>query len=177
MNTDNKKTENQCDIHTVSGGICKPLCVGFLDDLKEKIYKEQFFDYDETIDAEVVLDSLQNLRSNPKLLDYVLKCLAKEKIDVHPHNFYAVVVNAETIMPYNEKIHKTFEAYIKYCVEGDFGIKKRDHLLKKVYDGMGDIELEMMKSEGEDIWAFGNTKFERYTIHVIGAIKGHKYER
>ena len=34
----------------------KPLCIGELNELKDKLYKEQFFDYDETVDAEKVLD-------------------------------------------------------------------------------------------------------------------------
>jgi hypothetical protein len=32
----------------VNNSIFKPLCVGELNELKDEIYKEQFFDYDET---------------------------------------------------------------------------------------------------------------------------------
>ena len=156
--------------HNVSSSIFKPLCVVELNELKDKIYKEQFFDYDETIDAEKVLDALQNLKNNPKLLDYVIKCLANQKIATVPDKFYCVVVNAELRMEYNEKIHGTFEKYKQFCVGGDFGLKKRDHLLTKVYNGIGDIENEMMKSEGEEIFGFGHTKFKNYTIHELGAV-------
>jgi hypothetical protein len=152
----------------VGGSFFKPLCVGELNQLKENIYKEQFFDYDETISAGKVLDELQNLKNNPKLLDYVIKCLANQQISTTPNVFYAVVLNAEKRMEYNETIHKSFEQYKKLCIDGDFGLKKQDHLLTKVYNSFGDIENEMMKIESETIVGFGETKFETYTIHEIG---------
>jgi hypothetical protein len=167
---ENKEQKSNIDQPVVSSSIFKPLCVGELNELKDKIYKEQFFDYDETIDAEKVLDELQNLKNNPKLLDYVIKCLANQKIATVPDKFYCVVVNAELRMEYNEQIHGTFEKYKQFCVDGDFGLKKRDHLLKKVYNGIGDIENEMMKSEGEEIFGFGNTKHQKYSIHELGAV-------
>jgi hypothetical protein len=153
----------------VSSSVFKPLCDGTLNELKDKIYKEQFFDYDETISCEKVLEELQNLKNNPKLLDYVIKCLANQKIATIPNKFYAVVVNTELRMEYDEKIHGTFEKYKEFCVDGDFGLKKLDHLLTKVYNGIGDIENEMMKSEGEEIFGFGNTKHQKYSIHELGA--------
>ena len=168
---ENKEQKSNIDQPVVSSSIFKPLCVGELNELKDKIYKEQFFDYDETIDAEKVLDELQNLKNNPKLLDYVIKCLANQKIATVPDKFYCVVVNAELRMEYNEQIHGTFEKYKQFCVDGDFGLKKRDHLLKKVYNGIGDIENEMMKSEGEEIFGFGNTKHQKYSIHELGAVR------
>ena len=109
----------------MTDSIFKTLCVGELNELKDKIYKEQFFDYDETVDAEKVFDALQNLKNNPKLLDYVIKCLANQKIATVPHKFYCVVVNAELRMEYDEKIHGTFEKYKQFCVDGDFRLKKR----------------------------------------------------
>ena len=167
---ENKEQKSNIDQPVVSGSIFKHLCVGELNELKDKIYKEQFFDYDESVDAEKVLDALQNLKNNPKLLDYVIKCLANQKIATVPDKFYCVVVNAELRMEYNEKIHGTFEKYKQFCVDGDFGLKKRDHLLTKVYNGIGDIENEMMKSEGEEIFGFGHTKFQNYTIHELGVV-------
>ncbi len=166
----NNPQSSALNIADVSSSIFKPLCVGTLNELKDKIYKEQFFDYDETVSCEKVLEELQNLKNNPKLLDYVIKCLANQKIDTVPDKFYCVVVNAELRMEYNEKIHGTFEKYKQFCVDGDFGLKKRDHLLTKVYNGIGDIENEMMKSEGEEIFGFGHTKFQNYTIHELGAV-------
>jgi hypothetical protein len=166
----NNPQNSALNIADVSSSIFKPLCVGELNELKDKIYKEQFFDYDETISCEKVLKELQNLKNNPKLLDYVIKCLDNQKIATIPDKFYCVVVNAELRMEYNEQIHQTFEKYKQFCVDGDFGLKKRDHLLTKVYDGIGDIENEMMKSEGEEIFGFGNTKHQKYSIHELGAV-------
>lgn len=149
--------------------IDNPLCIGELNELKDKIYKEQFFDYDETIDAKVVLNELQNLKNNPKLLDYVIKCLSNQNINTIPSEFYSVVVNAELPMPYNEEIHGTFEKYKQFCIDGDFGLKKRDYLLKKVYTNISEIENDMMKNEGEEIIGFcRSTKFDKYSIHKIG---------
>ncbi len=151
-------------------GIFKPLCVGNLNELKDKIHKEQFFDYDETVDCEKVLSELQNLKNNPKLLDYVIKCLANQQIITVPDKFYCVVVNAELRMEYDKKIHGTFEKYKESCIDGDFGLKKRDHLLTKVYNNITGIEYEMMEREGEEIFGFGHTRYQKYTIHELGNI-------
>jgi len=171
MKTDENKLneqEPQCNIPSVSSSFFKLLSVEELNEIKDKIYKDQFFDYDETVDAKIVLDELQNLKNNPKLLDYVIKCLNHQEIATVPGKFYCVVVNAESRMPYNKQIHGTFEKYKQFCVDGNFGLKKRDHLLKKVYNGIGDIENKMMKSEGEEIFGFGHTKFEDYSIRELG---------
>jgi hypothetical protein len=165
----NKQPENSTlNIADVNSSFFKPLSDGTLNELKDKIYKEQFFDYDETANAENVLDALQNLKNNPKLLDYVIKCLAEQKIATVPNKFYCVVVNAELRMEYDEKIHKTFDKYKQFCVDSDFGLKKRDHLLMKVYNCIDHIENEMMGRDGEEIFGFGNTKFQKYTIYEVG---------
>jgi hypothetical protein len=146
-----------------------PLCIGELNELKDKIYKEQFFDYDEKIDAKVVLNELQNLKNNPKLLDYVIKCLYNQNINTIPSEFYSVVVNAELPMKYNKEIHGTFEKYKQFCIDGDFGLKKCDHLLKKVYNNITEIEVDMIKNEGVEIIGFcRSTKFDKYSIYKIG---------
>jgi hypothetical protein len=168
MENSNKPLQPSLDITDIMCSFFQPLSVGELNVLKDKIYKEQFFDYDETVDAEKVLDALQNLKNNPKLLDCVIKCLNNQNINTVPDKFYCIVVNAEKRMEYNEKIHKSFEKYKKHCVNNDFGLKKQDLLLKKVYNGIGDIESDMMKNDGEEIFAFGNIKFEKYAIHEIG---------
>lgn len=155
--------------NNVSDSAIKPLQEGSLNELCDKIYKEHFFDYDETVDAKEVLDALQNLKSNPKLLDYVIKCLAKQNIATIPSKFYSVTVNAELRMPYNEQIHKTFEAYQKHCIDGDFGLKKRDYILDEVFSDIGEIEKRMMENGGVDIPMFGTTKHEKYSIHEIRA--------
>jgi hypothetical protein len=162
----NNQQNLELNVVDVTSNFFKPLCVGELNELKDKIYKEQFFDYDETISCEKVLEELQNLKNNPKLLDYVIKCLGNQNIDTVPHKFYCILVNEEKRMEYNEKIHKTFEEYKNHCVDSDFGLKKQEHLLKKVYNGIVDIENEMMKNYSGEI--FGNIKFEKYSIHEIG---------
>ena len=136
---------------------------------KKKVVKaSKESDHNETIDAVKVLDELQNLKSNPKLLDYVIKCLNNQEIATVPDKFYCVVVNAELRMPYNEKIHGTFEKYKQFCVDGDYGLKKQDKLLSKVFNGIAEIEDYAIENEGEEIIGFGNTKFQRYSIHEIG---------
>lgn len=167
---ENQDKKNNIDKHITKSSVFKPLCVGGLNELKDKIYNEQFFDYDETINCKKVLDALQNLKNNPKLMDYVIKCLANQEIETVPNKFYAVVVNSELRMEYDKNIHGTFEKYKKLCVDGDFGLKKRDHLLTKVYDNIGDIENEMMKSEGEEIFGFGHTKNQKYSIYELGKV-------
>jgi hypothetical protein len=90
----NNPQNSALNIADVSSSFFKPLCEGELNELKNKIYKEQFFDYDETVDAEKVLDALQNLKSNPKLLDYVMKCLVSQKIGTQPRKFYDILTNS-----------------------------------------------------------------------------------
>jgi hypothetical protein len=173
MNKDNENLneaeKSALNIADANSGIFKPLCVGEIDELKDGIYKEQFFGYDETIDCEKVLDALQNLKGNPKLLDYVLKCLDEQKIVTTPNKFYAVIVNGENRMEYNEKIHGTFEKYKQFCVDGDFGVRKCDKLLDVTFDNYAEIEDYMMMDNAENIDGLGSTKFEKYTIHEIGA--------
>jgi len=54
----------QFNIDAFSSSVFKPLCVGVgeLNELKDNIHKEQFFDYDETVYAEKVLD--ENKKQN-----------------------------------------------------------------------------------------------------------------
>ena len=141
-----------------------------LNSLKDEVYKDQFFDYEEIINAKVVLEKLQDLKNNSKLLNYVIQCLAAQGIETKPNKFYYVIVNSELRMPYNKKIHKTFENYTKHCVDGDFGLKKSSHQLDKVFKGISEIEDYMIKNKGESIIGFGHTKFEKYSIHEIGVL-------
>lgn len=170
--------------HNVSSSIFKPLCVGELNELKDKIYKEQFFDYDETVDAEKVLDALQNLKNNPKLLDYVIKCLANQKIATIPSKFYAIVVNKEHIRPYDEKMWKQidpenpFERWKKECVDGKWDMKKEDILFPKVFSGID--EIENFRTNTDEVkkeipyWSIHkeneNILFEKFSIHELGAV-------
>jgi hypothetical protein len=155
-------------IHCVSGSLFKPLSVGFLNKIKEDVYKEQFFDYEETIDADEVLKALQNLKENPTLLDYVLKCLKEQKL-LTPK--YAVTVNIETIPEYNEKIHQTFEKYNEFVIEGDFGRRRKNVLIKKVFNGIDEVEKFIKNyKQGESIISIDECRFEKYTINEIGAV-------
>lgn len=135
-----------------------------LDELKKKIYKEQFYDYEDPVSPMLVLDELQNLKRNPRLLDYVLKCMAKQEIAVLPTKFYCVVVNVEERPVYNEKVHGTFEKYLKFCIAE----KKGDILLREVYPSLYDIEKIMMNKPVVDLIDLTDTRYQKYTIKEIG---------
>jgi hypothetical protein len=65
-------------------------------ELREKIYKEQFWEYDYDNGCEKaneVLKSLEKLDTNPMLLKYVLKCL--ENINIKQDDFYYIIVTIE----------------------------------------------------------------------------------
>jgi hypothetical protein len=135
-----------------------------LDELKQKIYKEQFHDYEDPVSPMMVLDELQNLKKNPRLLDYVLKCLANQQITTVPNRFYCAVVQVEERPAYNEKIHGTFEKYVKFCIAE----KKGDILLRQVYPSLYDMEKIMMNKPVVDLIDLADTRFQKYTIKEIG---------
>ena len=162
--TKNRDTKRNGDLGVVSGSCFKPLSVGFLDKIKEDVYKEQFFDYEETADAKEVLNALQNLKDNPTLLDYVLKCLREQKLT---NGGLSITVNVETIPEYNEKIHQTFELYNKHVINGDFGRKNFDIPIKKVFKDINEVKEFVRNYKTEDV-----SRFEKYTIHEIGAMGG-----
>ena len=149
-----------------------------LDKLKDNIYETKFHKEDENDDgdvtvfsggAEEVLKALQDMDDNPLLLDYVFKCLSNQGIFTKPEKLFYVIANKEERMPYNEKIHGTFENYIKHCIDGDFGLRKSSHIVKKVFRGIDEIEMFMMKYQGDDITGIGNTKFDKYSIKELSA--------
>jgi hypothetical protein len=158
-----------------------PLTNGGLNDLCEDIYKEQFFDHDITIDNKNMLTELQNLNKNPKLLDYVIKCLSKEKILTTTKKI-CIIINKEYRKPYNEKFWKKinkdnpFEEYKKTCIDDDFDLQKEDILFPKVFDSIADIEDFCLNKDNVKkeipFWSTHkdneNIKFEKYTIHEIG---------
>ena len=187
MKTDESKLDaqkQQCNIPAVSSSFFKPLSVGELNEIKDKIYKEQFFDYDETVDAKIVLDELQNLKNNPKLLDYVMKCLVSQKIGTQPRKFYCIVIHKEHFRPYDENFWKQFDAenpfgkWMKECVEGKLDMKKEDILFPKVFNSISDIEdfcknIDEVKKE-IPFWTTHkdneNILFEKYSIRELGAV-------
>jgi len=180
----NNPQNSAFNIADVSSSFFKPLCEGELNELKNKIYKEQFFDYDETVDAEKVLDALQNLKSNPKLLDYVMKCLVSQKIGTQPRKFYCIIIHKEHFRPYDENFWKQFDAenpfgkWMKECVEGKWDMKKEDILFPKVFNSISDIEdfcknIDEVKKE-IPFWTTHkdneNILFEKYSIRELGAV-------
>lgn len=112
-----------------------------LKELREKIYKEQFWDYDyqEGSDkAKEVLYSLENLKTNPVLLDYVFMCLRKNEIELKEYFFILVHV---------EHRRDVF-----------------DKIINKVFNSVD--EAEDFARSGEDI--SDGLMFERYSIKKIG---------
>lgn len=177
-----QKVQSGTDLKNVDNIAFEPLCIGTLNELKDKIYKEQFFDYDETVNPKKVLDELQNLKNNPKLLDYVIKCLNNQKISTIPIKFYAIVVNKEHIKPYEKEMwekfypNEPFEKWKEKCVVGNWDKRKEDILFPKVFSGIDEIEyfrtnIEEVKKEipyfsthdGNE-----NILFEKFSIHEIG---------
>lgn len=64
-----------------------------MEELREKIYKEQFYEYDYDGGCEKandVLKSIENIKKNPLLLDFVLKSLSNNQIEIKEY-FYIVV--------------------------------------------------------------------------------------
>ncbi len=175
-------SNNNENINSIGIGVFKPLCVGELNELKDKIHKEQFFDYDDKVDAEKVLNELQNLKNNPKLLDYVIKCLANQKISTTPSKFYAIVVNKESPKPYDEKMwekidpENPFERWKKECIDNEWDMKKEDILFPRVFDGIVEIEnfptnIDEAKKE-VPYWSTykdnENILFEKFSIYELG---------
>jgi hypothetical protein len=82
-----------------------------LNELREKIYKEQFFeyDYDGCEKANEVLESLEKIKQNPFLLDYVLKCLVSNEIEIKEY-FYLIVHKEHRANVYDIVIDKVFNS-------------------------------------------------------------------
>ena|ERR1035437_6440887 len=142
-----------------------------LNKLKNNIYKTQFHEEDEhengTVEissggAKKVLESLQNLKKNPLLLNYVLKCLASQEMFLTSKHFY-ITVYIEYPMPYNEKIHKNFETYKKFCIDGDFHKTKEDIIIPEVFNNISDAENFAEKYKNNE-----KILFELYSINEIG---------
>ena len=94
-------------------------------ELREKIYKEQFFEYDYINGCEKaneVLKSIENINKNPLLLDFILKSLSKNQIELKEY-FYIVVHKEYRTKIYDEIIDKTFnsiEEAEEYARNGEF---------------------------------------------------------
>jgi hypothetical protein len=82
-----------------------------MEELREKIYKEQFFEYDYNQGCEKandVLKSLENLKQNPILLDYVIKCLVSNEIEIKEY-FYIIVHPEKHNRVFDVVIDKVFD--------------------------------------------------------------------
>jgi len=83
-----------------------------LNELREKIYKQQFWEYDYDNGCEKaneVLQSLEKIKRNPILLDYVLKCLITNEIEIKEY-FYLIVHQEHRGQFYNTVIDKIFNS-------------------------------------------------------------------
>ncbi len=148
--------------------------VSQLDKIKERIYREQFHEEDEDDDgtvhihsggAKMVLGALQDLMRNPELCRYVVMCLKKQGLITGNQKFFYVVTHHEERMPYNEKIHQTPELHKKLCIDGDWGLRRSNHIVKKVFVNSDQIEGFMKTYTGDE--KSGIIKFEKYSVIVI----------
>ncbi len=83
-----------------------------LNELREKIYKKQFWEYDYDNGCEKaneVLKSLEKIKQNPVLLDYVLKCLVSNEIEIKEY-FYLIVHQEHHGKVYDAVIDKIFNS-------------------------------------------------------------------
>lgn len=110
-----------------------------MEELREKIYKEQFWEYDYDNGCEKaneVLKSIENINKNPLLLEFVLKSLSKNKIELKPY-FY-IIVHQE----YRTKIF--------------------DKIIDKIFNSIEDAEEYARNGEFPD-----SLSFEKYSIKSI----------
>lgn len=83
-----------------------------LTELREKIYNQQFWEYNYDNGCEKaneVLLSLENIKQNPVLLDYVLKCLISNEIEIKEY-FYLVVHQQHGGKIYDTVIDRIFNS-------------------------------------------------------------------
>jgi hypothetical protein len=83
-----------------------------LNELREKIYKQQFWEYDSDNGCEKaneVLESLEKIKQNPLLLDYVLKCLFSNEIEIKEY-FYLIVHKEHRTKIYDSVIDRIFNS-------------------------------------------------------------------
>ncbi len=138
-----------------------------LDELREKLYKEQYFDYDESTHvANHALEDVQNnLKTNILLLDFVLKSLKNQGILIKTNPLYYIVVHHEYHKhPYKKEVHKTYEAWAKVFIDQprDSDIIKEDKIIDRVFASVEEAE-DFIKSDNYD----EILKFEKYTVKKL----------
>ncbi len=83
-----------------------------LNSLREKIYQQQFWEYNYDNGCEKaneVLQSLEKIKQNPVLLDYVLRCLISNEIEIKEY-FYLIVHQEHRGKFYDNVIDKIFNS-------------------------------------------------------------------
>jgi hypothetical protein len=83
-----------------------------LNELREKIYKQQFWEYNYDNGCEKaneVLESLEKIKQNPILLDYVFKCLVSNELEIKEY-FYLIVHQEHRTKIYDVVINKIFNS-------------------------------------------------------------------
>lgn len=96
-----------------------------LEELREKIYKEQFWEYEYEEGckkANEVLKSIENINKNPLLLDFIIKSLIENKIELKEY-FYIVVHNEYRTKIFDviiEKVFNSLDEAEEYARNGEF---------------------------------------------------------
>jgi hypothetical protein len=110
-----------------------------LNELREEIYKRQFWEYDYDNGCEKaneVLKSLEKIKQNPVLLDYVLRCLSLNEIE--DKEYYYLTVHPQ-------KHNRTYEV-----------------IIDKVFNSIEDAQYHAWIGEFPE-----SLLFEKYSIKTI----------
>jgi len=155
-----------------------------LDEQCEEINKEQFYTENENedgvqeiiSDGKEVLKSLQNLKNNPKLFDYVIKCLSKEGIYLKDKYFSVVVEkpiydnnpNSElTLLRMKENNPKlTLKIILPFMFKN---IDKIDKWLKDI-NNFSDKRIHFDHKAFMQGLKMNDLLFEKYSIREIGKL-------
>jgi IS30 family transposase len=99
--------------------------MGKLNELRENIYKQQFWEYNYDNGCEKaneVLESLEKIKQNPILLDYVFKCLVSNQLEIKEY-FYLIIHQEHRTKIYDvviDKIFNSIEEAEDYARNGSF---------------------------------------------------------
>jgi hypothetical protein len=117
-----------------------------LDKLKDELYQEHFYEADEGMDgnldvfsegAEKVLESMQDLKNNPDLLHYVIKCFKHSEINIHLQKYSLIMIN-ETMEQYKEHVHGSIESYNKALKRGIILTYMTPRKIRMVFNSVGE---------------------------------------
>jgi len=80
-----------------------------LQELRSDLYKSQFWEYDrDNQAADDVLETIQKVSSNPKMLEFILACLKANDINPAQELFYIEVKSEKHKKIYTEVLPKIF---------------------------------------------------------------------